>query len=66
MALGKSVLYGARMGLAIAAVPLMVAPARYRKLRSHPDGEPPAVASALATYVHRVLTCRGDTPTLDL
>jgi hypothetical protein len=23
-------------------------------------------ASALATYVHRVLTCRGDTPTLDL
>jgi len=23
-------------------------------------------ASALATYVHRVLTCRGDTPALDL
>jgi hypothetical protein len=23
-------------------------------------------ASALATYVHRVLACRGDTPTLDL
>ena len=27
-------------------------------------GDP--LASALATYVHRVLTCRGDTPTLDL
>jgi len=24
------------------------------------------LASALATYVHRVLTCRGDTPALDL
>jgi len=23
-------------------------------------------ASALAIYVHRVLTCRGDTPALDL
>jgi hypothetical protein len=24
------------------------------------------LSSALATYVHRVLTCRGDTPALDL
>jgi hypothetical protein len=40
----------------------------FRLLGLHPgpDVTAPAAASALATYVHRVLTCRGDTPTLDL
>jgi len=33
---------------------------------ANPDCAIALPPSALATYVHRVLTCRGDTPALDL
>ena len=38
----------------------------YQAWRVLPLGDHEYLPSALATYVHRVLTCRGDTPALDL
>jgi hypothetical protein len=61
---------------AASAARAVIDPGQFRHLRLRALGELAAFqrqhcqarshASALATYVHRVLTCRGDTPTLDL